>query len=263
MNYKGVIIEESLENKSVLSKVKILATKVEQVTKKHKTPYLKQWTLHTIEVEENKAGDIAQKISKSLNSVHNDWYADFKNDKFHYVIFKNKMFKINRSRLEDYKEAVEYGVSLGIPDYQLDFSKNYAVFINSFKLIIKKDNKILILTESSAGLLDLPGGRIEEKEVKLPIKELFKREIKEELGKDVKYEALKPVFQYRRYDKFRKIYIFITAYEAKYLSGSIKLSSEHDKYEWVDPGRYDLKKQKFDNPEERAAFEAYFNNFRK
>ena len=36
------------------------------------------------------------------------------------------------------------------------------------KAFIIKDNKILILTESQTGFLDFPGGRVEEKEIKLP-----------------------------------------------------------------------------------------------
>ena len=122
MNYKGVIIEESLENKDILNDVVILNTKVEQVTEKHNTPYLQQWTLHTFEVGEDKAWDIAEKLSKSLDSKHGAWYSDFKNEKFHYIIFRNKIFKIDRSNSEKYKEVVQYGISLGIPDYQLDFS---------------------------------------------------------------------------------------------------------------------------------------------
>lgn len=43
MNYKGVIIKESLENNDVLKTVKILVTKIEPITEKHKTPWLKQW----------------------------------------------------------------------------------------------------------------------------------------------------------------------------------------------------------------------------
>ena len=87
MNYKGVIIEESLEDKNVLKEVKILSTKVEQVTEKHKTPWLKQWTLYTIEVPENRAAEIAEKISKVIVLEHkNSWYADFKNDNFHYIL---------------------------------------------------------------------------------------------------------------------------------------------------------------------------------
>jgi len=120
-NFNGVIIEESLENKDVLQKVKIIKTKVEKVTEEHQTPWIKQWTLHTVEILENQADEIAEDLSKSLDSEH-DWYADFKNNKFHYIIFRNKVFKVDRSTPEQYQDVTKYGVSLGIPDYQLDFS---------------------------------------------------------------------------------------------------------------------------------------------
>lgn len=119
-NYKGVIIEESLEDKSVLQGLKILETKVEEVTEGHKTPWVKQWTLHTVEIPEDRAGEIAEKLSHSLDSEH-AWYADFKNDSTHFIIFRNKVFKIDRSSKEQYGEATKYGLTLGIPDYQLDW----------------------------------------------------------------------------------------------------------------------------------------------
>jgi hypothetical protein len=123
MNYKGVIIEESLENKDVLKDIEILSTEVEEVTGEHKTPWLRQWTMHNIEIPEDEAGEIAGKISRSLDPDHGgSWYADFKNDTDHYIIFRNKVFKINRSKMAEYGEVKKYGVSLGIPDYQLDFS---------------------------------------------------------------------------------------------------------------------------------------------
>lgn len=140
--------------------------------------------------------------------------------------------------------------------------KEYAIFLVSFKLILRKNDKILILTESATGFLDFPGGRIEKKETTLPIKDLFKREINEELGKDVKYKILGPALQYRRYNKFTKMYALITAYEAEYLSGKIKLSSEHNKYEWINPKEYNLKDKKINNNEERLAFEEYFREFK-
>jgi len=74
-NFKGVIIEESLENKDILEKVKIVKTEIEQVTGEHKTPWIKQWTLHTIEISEIQTDKIAEEISRSLDSEH-DWYAD-------------------------------------------------------------------------------------------------------------------------------------------------------------------------------------------
>jgi len=120
-NFIGVIIKESLEKKDVLKKVKIIKTKVEKVRERHQTPWIKQWTLHTIEIPGKNADLIAEEISKTLDSEHN-WYADFKNSKFHYVIFHYKVFKIDRSKKEQYDAVVRYGVSLGIPDYQLNFS---------------------------------------------------------------------------------------------------------------------------------------------
>jgi len=120
-NFTGVIIEESLENKEVLEKVKILKTSVELVTEEHKTPWIKQWTLYTVEILENQADTIAEEISKALDSKQH-WYADFKNDDLHYIIFRDKVFKIERSQPEQYADVTKYGVSLGIPDYQLDFS---------------------------------------------------------------------------------------------------------------------------------------------
>lgn len=121
-NYKGDIIEESLDNKEILKKVKILSTRVEIVTPKHKTPWLKQWTLHTIEIPEENTEEISKKISNALDYSHGSaWYADFKNDNYHYIVYKDKVFKIDRSKPKEYKAATDYGISLGIPNYQLSF----------------------------------------------------------------------------------------------------------------------------------------------
>ena len=122
-NYNGVIIEESLENKEVLKEVKILKTEVEPVTEEHKTPWLQQWTLHTVEIPEYKAQIIAEKISRTLDSEHmSSWYSDFKNNETHFIIFRDKIFHVNRENKEEHNEVVKYGVSLGIPAHQLDFS---------------------------------------------------------------------------------------------------------------------------------------------
>ncbi|MDP3965023.1 MAG: hypothetical protein Q8Q20_05235 [bacterium] len=119
-DYTGVIIEESLEKTNVLKEVSILKTKVEKVTEKHKTPWVSQWSLHTVEIPIDEADKIAERLSKSLDSRHS-WYADFKNETTHFIIFRNKVFKIDRMSKEQYDEAKQYGISLGIPEYQVDF----------------------------------------------------------------------------------------------------------------------------------------------
>jgi hypothetical protein len=120
MSLRGEVIEESLQDKSVLKSLHIVSTRVEKVTKEHKTPWLKQWCLHTIEVDEKDAPELAKQLSKALEPNH--WYIDFKDEKTHYVIFPNKVFKVDRKNVENYRPAVDHGLSLNIPIYQLDFS---------------------------------------------------------------------------------------------------------------------------------------------
>ena len=121
MNYEGVIIEESLKDPSLLNQIKIVSTKVEHVTEKHKTPWLKQWTLHTVEIPEDDAESFAEKISLALET-RDSWYADFKNDGTHFIVYRNKVFKVDRSQKEEYVAATKYGIEQGIPEYQVDFS---------------------------------------------------------------------------------------------------------------------------------------------
>lgn len=127
MNYQGTIIEESLKDKSVLSDIKILSTRVSSVTEKDKTPWLTQWTLHTVEIDESKAEEVASKISTLIDIEHGSWYADYKNDDYHYIIFPDKIFKIDRTKKEQYDEATKHGLSLGIPNYQLDYSADIKI----------------------------------------------------------------------------------------------------------------------------------------
>lgn len=122
MSYKGVFIQESLGDVSILEKVKILHTRIEKVTPQHKTPWLTQWTLHTIEIQEKNADLIATQISKSFDTDHPDWYADFKNANIHYIVYANKIFKVDIHNPVLYNDAKQYGVSIGIPEYQVDFT---------------------------------------------------------------------------------------------------------------------------------------------
>ena len=123
--FVGVLIEESLENKDIIKKVNIISTEVEIVTEGHKTPWVSQWTMHTVEILENQVKKISEEISHALDSKHN-WYADFKSEAYHYIIFRNKIFYIDRKNKEQYEEAKKYGISLGIPEYQVDFHPDTA-----------------------------------------------------------------------------------------------------------------------------------------
>ena len=75
------------------------------------------------------------------------------------------------------------------------------LFQISLKLILKnKKGEILALEmpENSlmAGYYDVPGGRINSDELKMPYEEIFRREVAEEIGKSVKYRLIKKTGNY-------------------------------------------------------------------
>ena len=129
MNYKGVIIEESLTDKGALKDVVVLNTKVEPITEKHRTPWLKQWTLHTVEISEEKIDTVVEKLAKNLETEHTAWYADFKNEVYHYIVFSGgKVFKVDLKNPILYQEATKHGIALGIPPYQVDFAPDTKIW---------------------------------------------------------------------------------------------------------------------------------------
>ncbi len=124
--YSGVIIEESLANKQALEGLNIVKQEVEQVTEEHETPWLTQWTCDTVEIPEAEIEAAVQKLSAAIDTEHiGNWYCDFRNDNWHYVVFSGKIFKIDRSKREAYDEMREYALSIGLPEHQLPMFEGF------------------------------------------------------------------------------------------------------------------------------------------
>lgn len=139
--------------------------------------------------------------------------------------------------------------------------RDYGIFHVGLKVLMQKGDKFLFLRDETGKIWDWPGGRIDNLEMKTPLDKIIAREVKEELGPDVKYKLGSPIFQFRRYFKSRDIWIFQTYYLAKYISGKIKLSHEHTVYEWVTPEKIkSFKTSEFYSPEEKKIFLDYFKS---
>lgn len=120
MDYQGIIIEESLANTEILQELEIVHTEIEKVTEANETPWLEKWTMHTIVIGENKIEEYTQKLSKLIEIEHcGNWYCDFKNEQFHYVVFYDKVFKLDKTNKQDYINMSQYAVSIGLPEHQL------------------------------------------------------------------------------------------------------------------------------------------------
>ncbi|SHH76045.1 NUDIX domain-containing protein [Clostridium grantii] len=102
-------------------------------------------------------------------------------------------------------------------------------FFFSTKALIIKENKFLAMYFMVDGekVWDLPGGRMEFGET---AEETLTREIREELGVQIKPIKLVDTWNYMR-DEFFQITGVI--YHSEIVSGEIVISDEHDGYEWI------------------------------
>ncbi|MDO8524088.1 MAG: NUDIX domain-containing protein [bacterium] len=122
----------------------------------------------------------------------------------------------------------------------------------SLKVFLNDDKGETLILECEnggrfVGFHDLPGGRIEKNEFNTPFDEIIKREIMEELG-EIGYElALKPVALSRMENPKREsplgglVHWLVIFFEAKYISGDIKISEEHTGFKWVKLSKENIK----------------------
>jgi hypothetical protein len=103
---KGVIIESSLKDTSILNEAKVLRTWEDE-----------SWILREVEI----ARELAEKFGAYLDD--GPWYVHFWEEGSDevLVVFKDHVFSITHSDQSTWKTAIEYGKSIGIPEEQLDF----------------------------------------------------------------------------------------------------------------------------------------------
>lgn len=104
--FKGTIIENSLEDTSILEKVKILGTR-----------NAGSWILHDVLIEEKEILGLQAALSDGPWYIH-VWQEG--SDEV-VVLFKDAVFTIHYSDKSTWVDAVAYGKSIGIPEGQLDF----------------------------------------------------------------------------------------------------------------------------------------------
>ncbi len=123
----------------------------------------------------------------------------------------------------------------------------------SLKLVLRNAKGEVLFLEAQnrdtyAGYYDFPGGRINEDEFTVPLPEIVRREVREEIG-DVEYELNpKPVAVGRHLipadisKHKRDVHVLYLLYEGVYQGGDITISHEHQGYKWLDPRAIDLTK---------------------
>ena len=112
-NWKGCVIEESLEDNRVLNKIEIIKVRITT----DDTPQ-ERWHIYNVSVSEKEIDFLHNKLKQA-------WYMHFWQDNKMLVLFKDRKFTINPEDKKTWKAAIEYGLSLGIPKEQLVFEKEF------------------------------------------------------------------------------------------------------------------------------------------
>jgi len=114
------------------------------------------------------------------------------------------------------------------------------------KVFLLREGKLLILKDNF-GQWDLPGGRIKKDEFDIPMEDIVKRKIREELGESIIYCIGKPIV-FMRHERTEHapgnptVRIFAIGYEGEMTGGEIKLSERHTEMLWVDPKTFEPEK---------------------
>jgi hypothetical protein len=107
--YRGVVVEESLEDNRIMNGLEVVGIHISG----QENPS-ERWHLYTIRVNE-------EEIERLSSSIKNAWYMHFWIGRKVIVIFNNRRFDFDYDTKATWRPAVEYGLSVGIPESQLDF----------------------------------------------------------------------------------------------------------------------------------------------
>jgi hypothetical protein len=109
-DYRGTIVEESLEDNRVLNGLEITSFRISSA----ENP-ADRWHLYSVKVSE----DDILRLSRNIKA--GKWYMHFWKGRSIKAVFNGKVFEFDYDDKSTWKDAVAYGRSVGIPEEQLDF----------------------------------------------------------------------------------------------------------------------------------------------
>jgi hypothetical protein len=109
-NYLGIIVDHSLKNQEYAMQLQVLASRS-----------IGSWRLLLIEVEEEKLAEQIQSLQNNMVDIQGKcWYAHFFRQQELIVVYQDRIFPVT-VQPDTWGEAIQYGLTNGIPEEQLDF----------------------------------------------------------------------------------------------------------------------------------------------
>lgn len=120
--YHAAIDTESLKDPRIVNKLQISKAVIEHEPKSEANKY------HHIFFVKIEPEEIENKINLIAKEIKDGWYAFFWDDQSLFIVFNKRSFKVKISILEkdqQYREAQDYGRSVGIQDEFLNFKEYF------------------------------------------------------------------------------------------------------------------------------------------
>lgn len=118
--------------------------------------------------------------------------------------------------------------------------ENKISYIGVKGVIVNDDGNVLITQEPTyffdGGKWELPGGKINNGEEKVPLEEILQREIREELGEKFQIQVGKIIDVMRRpwnNPGASADQVMLVVFECRYQGGGIQLSHENNDFAWI------------------------------
>ncbi len=107
--WHGIIVDESQKDRNIFKKLEIIGSRVSSANK---------WTLYKISADDRNLPSLIKELRKNLKDRY--YFHFYKGEKV-IVVFKGKIFHLTTDK-STWKEAVGYGIALGIPKGQMDMN---------------------------------------------------------------------------------------------------------------------------------------------
>ena len=107
--WKGCIVEESLDDNRVLNNLKAVKIRITSENNPEQ-----RWHIYDSLLTE-------KDIERIRHHLKQSWYMHFWKDDVMMIFFKGKKFIVSATDKRTWKEAIDYGLSINIPEEQLDF----------------------------------------------------------------------------------------------------------------------------------------------
>jgi hypothetical protein len=120
--FRGRLLAESLRLGSDLTVPDLTLTRIGQrdVSSSAADSQPSVWTFVDFELPDHRADELAAQLARTLRP-DGGWYADFRSEAEHVVVFAGKAFRYRVGDRDALHEAQEHGRSVGVPEHQLDW----------------------------------------------------------------------------------------------------------------------------------------------